>query len=287
MTITFKSLTPLLNILTKKSFKIQIISLEPLNLFIEYLRIKNIDFNLHFNYNLNINNSLTNDTINIIVPNKSFNNNFNNNFNKNQKIILYSNFRNSDFIQIIFKPTEDEVLEYLQYRKARKNNLNKNNKYKDINKYNNINKDINKYKDNDINKEINKDKDDINKSHNDIKSLTTNDLSLITKMYYNHKSLYSLVTSLLKPKKQFFIKTMSNLESLIILVLINNKKFGQIMESLKKIDNVNNSFQVMMCLNHLVKTKIVKKRGSSYHINVSREYVDFICKEIGYDIEML
>lgn len=256
--ITYKSLTPLHRLLSRKSFKLQIISLEPFTLFVEYLKFCRIKFKLHFNLKLK-DEAIEDSLLNIIIGNgKQINRTLSSLHLKKlgfrKKIILYSNVRNPDFVQIIFKPTEDEVFDYLKL------------KSKEI-------------------QEIKNDKDE--KNHELGLNNTINNLALLTKMYYNHKTLYRLSNSLFKPKAPFFLKTLSYLESLLVFVLTNSRKFEQIMESVRKIDNITNSFQVMLCLNHLIKAKIVKKRGCSYCLNISREYVSFICKEIGYNIDML
>ncbi|EOB13882.1 hypothetical protein NBO_53g0007 [Nosema bombycis CQ1] len=83
----------------EKNFKIQIISLEPIDLFLEFLNINS------YKYVLLVNSRPSKSHINIQIEYEDIDVN---------RIILYNNKRNLNFIQIVFKLTRQEKTQFLK-----------------------------------------------------------------------------------------------------------------------------------------------------------------------------
>lgn len=96
----FQSLSVLKQIIeNEKRFRIQIISLEPIDLFLEFLDSASVEYRLQ-----NISKP-SNSSINIQIEKEDV---------KASRIILYNNRRESDYIQIVFKLTMEEKKRYLE-----------------------------------------------------------------------------------------------------------------------------------------------------------------------------
>lgn len=125
-------------------------------------------------------------------------------------------------------------------------------------------------------------------------------INLHIKKYYKNYPLYLLRMLLFKKIEK--IVNLSTLECYLIMSLIENKKFHDIFRALDRSycqeegpenkrsskelsKNKLNEFEVLMTLNNLIRYKFVRKRGNSYHLNISKEYATEICKKIGFDIE--
>lgn len=110
-------------------------------------------------------------------------------------------------------------------------------------------------------------------------------IRLHIKKYHKIYSLYQL-KRMLEGKIKFTKTSLTFIESVVILSVINHHKFSEIQKNVLKItDKINNSFDILLILNKLIRYNFIIKTGNNYFLHISKDYAYEICKKIGFDIK--
>lgn len=106
--VNYKSLAPLFDILnSEKSYKIQIISIEPFSILTELFNYKRISYHVVFSSMLE---ASERNKLNIVIQDSEIS------VPESGKYILYSNKRNPAFIQLVFRVSLEEKIRYFNHR---------------------------------------------------------------------------------------------------------------------------------------------------------------------------
>lgn len=100
---------------------------------------------------------------------------------------------------------------------------------------------------------------------------------------FKESSVTSIIRSGLDINK-YTPSSLNQLQSTIIFCLIRVSNFRKLIKELQSVDNsINNSFEVQMELNWLVKMRICKKSGNSYKVNLPKSTIKAICESIQFN----
>ncbi|EQB62149.1 hypothetical protein NAPIS_ORF00267 [Vairimorpha apis BRL 01] len=82
-----------------------------------------------------------------------------------------------------------------------------------------------------------------------------------------------------------YIESFDYLEILILISLIKNKKYKDLIKNIEEIDHKhNNLFKIKMKIDSLIERKIINR---NFKFLISHKLLEFICKKINFDIKKL
>lgn len=244
----------------EKSFKIQIFSLESVEIFEVLLKINRIEYKKDFTTSFK-----NSRTVQLLIDDGDLKDE-----HANQKLILYSNNRNFDFIPYKFKLSVNEKSricdEVLQAGRSFKANTFDGDAFKALPTRRSLIKEQGEHSE--AIREILE--GDSIKIDSDLIAL--NPRSSLTSMFSDKLNVY-----------EFTEDALNYAQSVIVMGMIGENKFIRIFNEVKSIDpSLDNKFLIKCELNALINKKICTKRGDLYKLSISNLTVQNICKKIGF-----
>lgn len=82
---------------------------------------------------------------------------------------------------------------------------------------------------------------------------------------------------------EYTAKSLGYVQSIILFCMIREKKFNRLADEVKAVDAMlSNRFVVQCELNGLVKMGFCKRNGNSYTINICKEILEKVCRQVGF-----
>jgi len=243
----------------EKSFKIQIFSLESVEIFEVLLKVNRIEYKKGFTTTFK-----NSRAVQLLIDDGKLSDE-----HANQKLILYSNNRNFDFIPYKFKLSVNEknniCEELLQLDRTFEADTLNGHAVKALSN-GSLTKEQREHSEG-IREILQVDNIKIDRD-----LIALNPRSSLTSMFSDKLNVYG-----------FTEDALNYTQSVIVMGMIGENKFIRIFNEVKSIDpSLDNKFLIKCELNSLINKKICTKNGDLYKLSISNLTVQNICKKIGF-----